>query len=238
MSRNTSQPLYKHVKKQMLDRIRSGKLGFGALVPCEADLAEEFGCARLTVHRALRELADEGFLERRRRAGTRVAQRASRGFQLSVSRVDEEVFARGEVYRYELITRVAATAPNPVASAFGIAPGAEMLHVVCRHWSNDRVFQTEDRWINTDAIPAAADQPFRHAGPNRWLLDNVPFSEVRHEIAAVAAGPEEARLLKLDAGHPLLQIRRETGWQGRSVTVAVLNHPGELFTLTSQPQAV
>ena len=37
------------------------------------ELAAEFGCARSTVNRALRELAEAGFLERRRKAGTRIS---------------------------------------------------------------------------------------------------------------------------------------------------------------------
>jgi formimidoylglutamate deiminase len=45
----------------------------GDFIPHETDLAREFGCARATVNRALRELAEEGLLDRRRKAGTRVA---------------------------------------------------------------------------------------------------------------------------------------------------------------------
>ena len=45
----------------------------GALIPGEEALAQEFGVARATVNRALSELARAGVLERRRKAGTRVA---------------------------------------------------------------------------------------------------------------------------------------------------------------------
>ena len=43
------------------------------MIPGEEALAREFGCARATVNRALRDLAEAGVLERRRKAGTRVA---------------------------------------------------------------------------------------------------------------------------------------------------------------------
>lgn len=233
-----AKPIYKAVKTAVLDRIRSGDLAFGAQLPCEADLAEEFGCARLTVHRALRELADEGYVERRRRAGTRVAARASRGAQISIARVDEEVFARNAVYRYELLARRSTPPPAAVARIFGLTTDRPALHVLCRHWADDRVFQIEDRWINLRAVPAAADQPFHHYGPNRWLLENVPFSDVQHDISAVAADVPDAEALCVQKGHPLLQIRRQTVSQDHCVTLATLKHPGELFSLRSDPSVV
>lgn len=229
-------PIYKTVKSTVLARIRSGELAFGAPLPCEEDLAEEFGCARLTVHRALRELADEGYLERRRRAGTRVATRASRGVRLAIARVDEEVFARNAVYRYELLTREVVAPPADVAAALALAKGRSALHVTCRHWADARVFQFEDRWINLDAVPAAAAQAFLRFGPNRWLLEMVPFSDLHHEIGAVAADAADAALLEVPVGHALLQIRRRTLLQSDGITVVRLAHPGELFSLSSDPR--
>jgi GntR family transcriptional regulator, histidine utilization repressor len=231
-----TQPIYKAVKAAVLERIRSGDLAFGDPVPCEADLAKEFGCARLTVHRALRELANEGYVERRRRAGTRVATRASRGIRMSIARVDEEIFARNSVYRYELLSRTIALPPPDVAEAFE-QTGGSALHVLCRHWAGDRVFQVEDRWINLHAVPAANDQPFQHYGPNRWLLEYIPFSDVQHEISAVAADRSDAHLLEVQPGHPLLRIGRKTVSQGASITVVCLKHPGELFSLCSDLHA-
>ncbi|MDI3335738.1 GntR family transcriptional regulator [Defluviimonas aestuarii] len=230
-----TKPLYKAVKTTLLERIRSGDLAFGDPLPNDADLAEEFGCARLTVHRAMRELADEGYVERRRRAGTRVATRASRGVQLSIARVDEEIFARHAVYRYERLLREKAAPPAAVATAFAFNAGQKALHIRCRHWADDRVFQLEDRWINIDAVPEAAEKAFLHYGPNHWLLEHVPFSEVRHDISAVCANAADAAVLEVAAGHALLRLRRMTMSTSGCITVAELKHPGELFSLCSDP---
>ena len=61
------------IHANVLQRIRTREWGPGALIPTEEALAREFGCARATVSRALREVAAAGLLERRRKAGTRVA---------------------------------------------------------------------------------------------------------------------------------------------------------------------
>ena len=158
--------------------------------------------------------------------------RDSRGVHLSITRVDEEIFARNAVYRYELLSRRSVTPPPVIAEAFGPAAA---LHIRCRHWADDRVFQIEDRWINLQAVPAAVGQPFQHYGPNRWLLENVPFSDVQHEICAVAADKTDAKTLCIRTGHPLLQIIRKTVSGDLCVIVATLKHPGELFSLSSDP---
>ncbi|MEX5438517.1 GntR family transcriptional regulator, partial [Enterobacter hormaechei] len=63
---------WQRIRDVMMERIRARHYAPGALIPNEADLAAEFGCARATVNRALQELAGAGFLDRRRKAGTRV----------------------------------------------------------------------------------------------------------------------------------------------------------------------
>ena len=74
----SSTPTYRQINSAILDRIRGGEWEAGDLIPREAALSLEFGCARATMNRALRELADDGVVERRRRAGTRVAETPAR----------------------------------------------------------------------------------------------------------------------------------------------------------------
>ena len=55
---------YRDVKSAILGRITEGKWPPGALIPGEVELAQAFGCSRATVNRAMRELSDEGLLDR------------------------------------------------------------------------------------------------------------------------------------------------------------------------------
>ena len=63
---------WEHIRAEVQRRIRDRQWPHGAMIPTEEELAAEFGCARATVNRALRDLAQSGVLERRRKAGTRV----------------------------------------------------------------------------------------------------------------------------------------------------------------------
>ncbi len=84
------------IRAEVLNRIRTRVWPPGALIPSEEALAEEFGCARATVNRALRELADAGVLERKRKAGTRVAALPVRKATLDIPVIRQEIAARGQ----------------------------------------------------------------------------------------------------------------------------------------------
>jgi DNA-binding transcriptional MocR family regulator len=92
----------------------------GELIPGEVELAEEFGCARATVNRALRELADEGLLERRRKAGTRVVRDPVRKARLDIAIIRLEVEGRGMAYRFDLLEEGRGSRPpgSPPLSAW------------------------------------------------------------------------------------------------------------------------
>ena len=83
--------VYQNIKTEMLEWIQTGIWKQGGLIPVEAALAKEFGCARTTVYRALRKLAQEGILERRRKAGTLVVMPVGRSANFEIPRILLEI---------------------------------------------------------------------------------------------------------------------------------------------------
>ena len=65
-------PIYFQLKTLLLEEILQGTYGTDGQVPTEHDLCKRFGISRSPVTRALKELADEGVLLRRRGSGTYV----------------------------------------------------------------------------------------------------------------------------------------------------------------------
>lgn len=234
MPQKANQPLYQQIKARLKAQVVSGKLLQGALLPNETELAGHYDCSRLTVHRALRELAEEGVVERRRRAGTRVAMYGNTGLMIRLSRITDEISRRGFAYRYELLETRLAAAPSPIARQLDAADGEAHVHVRCLHWANNRVFQYEDRWINASVVPAVRAQSFEKMSPSLWLLDNVPLSELEHDISAVAASPEVAAAMRLPANTALMEIARRSTWNKRRVSCVRLLYAGDLFRLRSE----
>lgn len=64
---------YNHIKSFVRDAVVSGRFKPNDKLPTDYELAKEYGTSRLTVHRALRELADEGVVRREPRMGTIVS---------------------------------------------------------------------------------------------------------------------------------------------------------------------
>jgi len=221
----TAPVTFRIVKSALLRRIMRGDWAPGGFLPNEVDLARDFGCARATVNRAMRELADEGIVERKRKAGTRVRPSPLRAARFEIPQVRREIEASGAVYGYVLLHRAVAPAPGDGAFA-----GAA-LHLICLHSGDGVPYQYEDRWINLVALPAAQDEDFTARGPNEWLVETVPYSEAEIGFSAIAADAARAQALGCDAGTALFQVDRTTWWQGQSLTrVALVFRPGHRMT--------
>ncbi|HEU4959811.1 MAG TPA: GntR family transcriptional regulator [Sphingomonas sp.] len=204
-----------HIRAVIEDRIMSGVWHPGDRVPAEHELMVEFGCSRMTVNRALSALADAGFVERRRRAGTVVARPKRQMAAIAIPDIQAQVEATGAHYRLETLA-VETVAGCAVPSEARLADAAAVLAITCRHHGAG-VFALEERWINLDAVPQAAAVDFACVAPGRWLLDHVPWTEGDYRITAIAAGAR-AGLLETKPDAPCLSFQRWTSRAGATLT--------------------
>lgn len=222
---------YQEIKADVLGRIMAGDWPPGGLLPGEIDLARAYGCARTTVNRALRELAEEGYLDRKRKAGTRVRPSPKREARFEIPLVRREIEAAGATYGYRLLAREVTAAPEWLAARMGVPEGGEVLHLSCLHDAGGAPYQHEDRWINLAGLPQARDADFSTSGPNEWLVETVPFSDVEISFAAVEADAALAGALGCAPGAALFQVERSTWFGGAAVTFVRLSFaPGHRMT--------
>lgn len=215
---------FREVMAEIVQRITEGPWGPGTLLPGEVELAEEFGVSRTTMNRALREVSDLGFLDRKRKAGTRVRMAPVRQARFEMPLVRSEIEKTGAVYRYALVSREVVAAPDWLRARMGLKARAKVVHLVCLHFADGVAFQLEDRWINTSALPQAVDQDFAGVGPNEWLVATVPFSEVEISFLAQAADMLMVEHLDHAYGDPVFCVERATWWQNAAVTLVTLAH--------------
>ncbi|MEO9574682.1 MAG: UTRA domain-containing protein [Lentilitoribacter sp.] len=218
---------WQSVQDEVLRRIRTRVWEPGAMIPNEADLAVEFGCARSTVNRALRSLAEAGWLDRRRKAGTRVAAQPIAKATLSIAVIRHEIEERGQKYSYQRVARTLSVPPLDVSAAMRMPAETVMLYIRALHLADDMPYALESRWINLQVVPGAQDEPFQNLSANEWLLRHAPYSDGEIAFSAVNAGEDEAELLACSEGAALFAVDRLTWDSDASVTkVRFLFAPG------------
>jgi GntR family transcriptional regulator, histidine utilization repressor len=193
-------------------------LAAGELLPTEFELAAEFGCSRATINRAMRELSEEGIIDRRKKAGTRVRISPIRQAKFEIPIVRKAVEAAGGVFRYSLIKREVAVAPDWLKAQLSLRPRTRALHVNCMYYSDGNPYMFEDRWINLDVVPEAETADFNSEIPNEWLAKEVPFTNAEIQFSATAATQDLASFLLIAPGDPVFTAHRTTWLDGNAVT--------------------
>jgi len=193
-----------------------------------------YGCSRMTVSKALSELAQAELIERRRRAGTFVRRPNFLSAVLQITDIRAEISALGRSYRYELIKSSRRAANADDRGRLGVQRTGRVVAIACRHCADGVPFAIEDRLIDLGAVPEAARANFAIEPPGSWLLHHVPWTEAEHSISAIVADAAAAAALDIAAGAPCLVIDRRTWRSGRTLTAVRLVYPGESHKLIAR----
>ncbi len=211
---------WQDVQSEVLGRIHSRYWKPGDLIPNEADLASEFGCARATVNRALRAVAEAGLLDRKRKAGTRVATNPVRKATLSIPIIRQEIEESNRAYSYGLISSRTAIPPVGVRAQMQLGETTKALYVAALHLADGRPYVSEDRWINIDAVPDILSVDLSLENANEWLVRNAPFTRGDISFSAIQADAKIAEILAARTDDALFVIDRTT-WNGNTTITAV-----------------
>lgn len=216
---------YREIKEIILGRLRDKTWPLGSILPNEVELAQEFGCARTTVNRAMQELAEEGILDRKRKAGTRVNASPVRQARFAIPSTSSEITATGATYRYSLVERAEQAGAEWLRARLGLKRHAQVLHLRCMHYADNAPFQFEERWIVLDTVPTARQQTFEAIGPNDWLIAEIPLTNGELTFSAERAGANMCEFLGVRPDDPVFQMERITWLAGEPVTLARMTFP-------------
>ncbi|MDP3824655.1 MAG: histidine utilization repressor [Burkholderiales bacterium] len=230
-------PAYEQVKAWIKQHIGSGQWKPGDPVPSEAALMQQFGISRMTVNRALRELAAEGLVTRIQGSGTRVAQLHRISSRLTIRDIHEEVVERGHVHTTRVIHAGKEKAGAEVAVSLGLRAGATVFHTVLIHMENGLPIQYEDRYVNPAAAPEYLETDFTQTSPTLHLLRHAPLTEASYSIEACLPTAQEAKELAIKRGEPCLVMMRRTVSGAHVASIARLVYPGTRYSFAGQFQA-
>ena len=126
-------PRYAEIRIDFESRIRSGEWPPGHRIASEHELMAQYGCSRMTVHKALTALAAAGLITRKRRSGSFVAAPKTEETVLEIHDIEAEITAGGRAYAYELLDCTERPATAPDAERLSVAEGAPVLALRARH---------------------------------------------------------------------------------------------------------
>lgn len=222
-----SEPLYVRIRGHLERAIVSGEWPPGHRLPSEKALAEQFGCARMTVSKVVTALADAGLVTRRRRAGTVVAEPRREETTLQIHDMPAEVRATGRTYGFDVLGREERTATADDMARLGLAKAAPVLALEVLHRADGAPHALEDRLISLAAVPEARTVTFADAPPGSWLQARLPWTDAEHHILALNADAAIAGRLGVAEGAACLRDDRRS-WHGELIVTHVrLTYPGE-----------
>jgi GntR family transcriptional regulator len=202
-------PLHRQLFLVLHDEIARGAIAPGDALPTEQSLCDQFGVSRITVRRALADLAEQGYIERRQGVGSFVRERGrSDGAQPAGSYMDNLRQTQFQT-SIEVVEHEIRTPPSTIGAALG--SNDEMLHILrvrSERRTREPLLVTE-AWLPTDLCDTLSIAALRRK-PLYELLSGagIVVDQMQHEITAEIAGPRNAKLLSTAIGSALLRVNR------------------------------
>jgi len=226
--------LHQTILSDIEGKILSGEWPPGHRIPFEHELTAEYGCSRMTVNKALTQLAKAGLIARRRKAGSVVMRPHAQSAILEIQEINAEVEELGLPYRFEIVDKKRRAANGGANADLDMNGGGPVLEITCLHFAGGQPFCLEQRAISLAAVPSAEHTDFSEVPPGTWLVRQVPWTTAEHVIRATGADREIADALDLSEGAPCLVVERRTWDATQPITHVSITYPGDGHALVAR----
>jgi len=232
IDRNSPVPLYYQVKQSLLENLENGTWKPGDLVPSEQELQETYGVSRITVRQALSELTHEGRFERHRGQGTFVANKQLVHNPSKRVSITELMREQGIEPVWQIRQRdFVAPLPN-IMEALGVRSNSKVYYVDFLLSANGEPIGRHLTFLTKPVAESGkvASLSDLELGDFFRELPNREGIQVSRAIQAVPASSEEAKLLKVKTGFPILSIEvTYSDMDGNPIEHLRANYRGDRF---------
>lgn len=210
IDRDAAVPLYHQIYLQLRDEILSGERPYGSALPTEQELSEKFDVSRITARRVLTELAQQNFVERKRRLGTRVIfESPAKPMEANIDQAVDSLLAFGRRTAVTVI-EVAREMPTPtVASALKIGAADEVVRAVRVRKMDGTPLGYIVSYVPAALVEVVTAKALARA-PILKVLEEGGYRAAQAEqtISAMQADAEISQALSIESRSALLRIRR------------------------------
>jgi GntR family transcriptional regulator len=207
---NAEAPLHGQVRTVIHEMITNGVYASGATLPGEQELSKHFNVSRITVKRALNDLALAGYVRRMRGRGTIVTYGAAHPLvRGSFSTLIDSLKTMGLETAVVLLSVEDTPATAAIAELLDLRKGVKVQRAVRLRRLEGRPFSHLVTYVPLDIARNYSREELATT-PLLTLLERAGAKacEAEQTLTAVAAPREIADLLQITSGAPLLQITR------------------------------
>jgi GntR family transcriptional regulator len=204
-------PLYQRLRDHLAGKITSHVWRPGEAIPAEAELAATHGLSIGTVRKAIDCLVADGILERQQGRGTFVRRARFNSSLFRFFRFQSESGER-RVPESRILRRKELPAPSAVSSALRISPGEPVINLSRLRLIDGVPLLAEEIWLQRSRFAAILEIDSSEFSDLLYPLYEERCGQVvvsADEVLTVeTANAMQARLLRLEAGAPLIVIER------------------------------
>jgi GntR family transcriptional regulator len=224
--------MYYRIEQAILEQIQQGQLRPGAQLPSETELAQLHHVSRITAKRALDDLVQQGRAFRQQGRGTFVAH--ARISEISGFRsFSDDIRARGLIPASQVLTLKEVEPEAALRERLHLAEGEKAIVIKRLRLASDDPVAIETAYVPSRLCPGLLQEDLATGSLYSILQNryNIQPTWADAEIEAAPATKEEALLLKMKAGKPVLIARRVTFSASYDVIESVYSvYRGDRFT--------
>jgi GntR family transcriptional regulator len=202
-------PYYIQLMGILKEKVQLGIWAPGDQIPGEQDLCALYRVSRTVVRQALRELELEGVINRRKGKGTFISlPKISEGLVQKLTGFYQDMLERGLKPVTKVLHQNVEPANEKVARFLKIKPGDQVIDILRLRFINNEPIQLVTTYVPFEICPALATVDLTDRSLYEFLETEcgVVISKGRRYIEAVLANENEAELLGIERGAPLLML--------------------------------
>jgi len=207
---------YRTIADDLRARVTRGEFAAGRLLPSESELAGSYAASRVTIRNALEVLRDEGLVDARQGLGWFAAVDPLRQTLGRLGTIEGQLAESGVRSDRQILAFGFVPAPPRVKRILG---ASTVLEVRRLNLADGEPFARVTVWCPDD-LGAHLSRADVERAPFYELL-SVPLGGAVQTIGAALASPEDAALLAVPEGSPVLRCERITSTHdGRAVLLS------------------
>ena len=208
LNTNSSKPLYDQLKQLIKNDIISGVYRPGERMPSEAELCERYEVSRVTVRRALKELAGENLLEGRQGKGTYVANQKQKKSMDNIRGYSDEMSRSGRTSRRLVLEKGLIPSEEPVAQRLGVAPGDPVIRLRRVMYDGAAPLMLDTAYYSAYRFPELLTRVQDDVSTYRRLEEEygIVLSKAYREFDIELCSLTDSRVLMCAPGDPLFSI--------------------------------